>query len=61
MFGLVIKIIGVGYLVEFGASICSDSGNSSIAEKIILGGKIIIFTMAIPIITSLFEIIMSLL
>lgn len=61
LFSLVIKIIGVGYLVEFGASICNDSGNSSIAEKIILGGKIIIFSMAVPIITSLFEVIMSLL
>ena len=61
LFSLVIKIIGVGYLIEFGASICADSGNSSIAEKVILGGKIIIFTMAIPIITSLFNVIMGLL
>lgn len=61
LFGLLIKIIGVGYLVEFGASICMDSGNSSIADKIILGGKIIIFSLAIPIITNLFEVILGLL
>lgn len=61
LFGLLIKIIGVGYLIEFGASVCIDSGNSAIADKIILGGKIIIFTMAIPIITSLFNIILDLL
>ncbi len=60
LFPLLLKIIGVGYLVEFGASICVDSGNSSIADKIILGGKIIIFSMAIPIITNLFQIILSL-
>ncbi len=61
LFPLLIKIIGVGYIVEFGASICMDSGNSSIADKIILGGKIIIFGLAVPIITNLFEVILSLL
>ena len=61
LFGLLIKIIGVGYLIEFGASICIDSGNSAVADKIILSGKIIIFTMAIPIITSLLNVILGLL
>ena len=32
-----LKIIGVGYLVEFSAGVCSDTGNSSIADKVILG------------------------
>lgn len=61
LFVVLIKIIGVGYLVEFGASICEDSGNSSIANKVILGGKIAIFVMAIPIIKSLFGLIIDLL
>ena len=60
LFFVVIKIIGVGYLVEFGANIASDSGNSSIADKIVLGGKVIIFVMALPIVTSLFNVIMEL-
>lgn len=60
IFWIVIKIIGVGYLVEFGANICADSGNSGIADKIVLGGKIIIFLMAMPIVTSLFNIILEL-
>ena len=60
IFWIVIKIIGVGYLVEFGANICTDSGNSGIADKIVLGGKIIIFLMAMPIVTSLFNIILEL-
>lgn len=61
LFVILIKIIGVGYLVEFGASICEDSGNSSIANKVILGGKIAIFVMAIPIIQNLFNLILELL
>lgn len=61
LFTILIKIIGVGYLVEFGASICEDSGNSSIANKVILGGKIAIFILAIPIIKNLFNLILGLL
>ena len=61
LFTILIKIIGVGYLVEFGASICEDTGNSSIANKVILGGKIAIFIMAIPIIQNLFSLILELL
>ena len=61
LFSIIIKIIGVGYLVEFGASICNDSGNSAIGDKIILGGKIIIFAMALPIIINLFDLLLGLL
>lgn len=61
LFTILIKIIGVGYLAEFGASICEDTGNSSIASKVVLGGKITIFIMAIPIIINLFNLILELL
>ena len=57
----VLKIIGIGYLAEFSASICSDSGNSSIGDKIIFAGKILILFYALPIVTSILEIIMELL
>lgn len=60
LFIIILKIIGVGYLVEFSADICLDSGNNAIADKIILCGKILIFVMALPIITNLFEIILGL-
>lgn len=61
IFGTLIKIMGVGYLVEFGASVCADSGYSSVGDKVILGGKIVIFTMALPIITNLFNLLLELL
>ena len=61
LYTLLLKIIGVGYLVEFTASICSDTGNSSLGDKILLGGKIIIMVMAMPIILSIPDIIMELL
>lgn len=61
LFSIIIKIIGVGYLIEFAADICRDSGNTAIADKVILGGKVLIFILAMPIITSLFNIILELL
>lgn len=60
MFKTLLKIIGVGYLIEFSASICIDSGNTSIADKIVLAGKLLIFLLSMPIITSLFDMIMEL-
>jgi len=61
LFGTLLKIIGVGYLTEFSASICADSGNSAISEKILFGGKIVILILAIPIFMSIVDIIASLL
>ena len=37
-FQIVVKIIGISYLAQFGSSICRDSGQTAIAEKIELAG-----------------------
>src|SRR5699024_6163464 len=46
----ILKIIGIAYITEFGAQITRDAGQSSIASKIELAGKVFILLMAIPII-----------
>ena len=61
LYTLLLKIIGVGYLIEFTAGICSDTGNSGLGDKVLLGGKIIILVMALPIITNILQIVMELL
>ncbi len=61
IYSIIFKIIGIGYLVEFTAGICADTGNHSLGDKVLLGGKIIILVMALPIITSILEIVMELL
>ena len=58
---LLIKITGIAFLSEFAVSICKDSGEAAIANKIEIGTTIIIISMSIPIITSLLEIILKLL
>lgn len=59
LFASVLKIIGVGYITEFSANVCSDTGNKSIADKILLSGKVIILVLALPIITALIDIIVG--
>ena len=61
LYSVIFKIIGIGYLTEFTASICNDTGNSSLGDKVLLGGKIIILVMALPIVTSILDIVMELL
>lgn len=58
---LLIKITGIAFLSEFAVSICKDSGEAAIANKIEIGTKIIIISMSIPIISSLLEVILKLL
>ena len=53
------KIIGIAYIAEFGAEICKDAGENSIASKIELAGKVIIMYLAVPIITSLLDLIVK--
>lgn len=58
---ILIKITGIAFLSEFAVSICKDSGEGAIANKVELGSKIIIISMSIPIISSLLEIILKIL
>ena len=61
LFSSVLKIVGIGYLTEFTANLCQDTGNSSLASKVGLAGKIIILFLALPIITNLLDVIMGIL
>lgn len=61
IFSAVLKIIGIGYITEFSANLCVDAGSTSIANKILLAGKILILVSAVPIITNLIDIISGLL
>lgn len=59
--GILIKITGIAFLTEFAVSICKDSGETAIANKVDLGGKVIIIAISIPIISSLLETIVKIL
>ena len=55
---ILLKITGIAILTEFAVSVCKDAGEAAIASKVDLGGKIIVISMSIPIISALLELIM---
>ncbi len=50
---VLVKIVGVGYLTEFGVGILKDFGSNSVADKVAVGGKLVILTMSLPILEGL--------
>ena len=50
---MLIKIVGVGYLTEFGAGILQDFGANSVADKVSLAGKIVIVLTSFPVLEGL--------
>jgi len=50
---VLIKVLGIGYIAEFTADIAEDFGNKIIASKVLLGGKVIICGITIPVIKEL--------
>jgi len=49
---LLLKITGISILTEYAVSICKDAGENSIANKIDFGGKIIVISLSIPVIST---------
>lgn len=60
-FSLLIKITGIAYLAEFATNICKDSGESAIASKVELAGRIIIIAMSVPILGALVDVVINIL
>ena len=56
-FSTAMKVMGVALLTEFGAQICRDAGEGSIAQKMEIGGKIIMLLMAAPVLLTLVEVV----
>lgn len=55
IYKIVGKIIAVGYITDFSAGIVEDTGQKALAEKIMLGGKLVVMVLSLPIITTLFD------
>ncbi len=58
--GVVIKIIGITYIVQFAVNICKDAGENAIAGKMELAGKITILLLALPAVFALIELVLGL-
>ena len=56
---IIFKITAIGYLIDFGASTMLDFGLSSLANKLIFAGKIIILSISLPIIYAVYNLILG--
>lgn len=59
-FEIILKVIVIAYITEFGAQICKDAGENSIGMKIELAGKVMIVYLSVPIVLSLIDFIINL-
>lgn len=57
---IVLKVVGIAYLAEFGSQLCQDAGEKAVGAKIQLAGKVMIFVIASPVILALVELITDL-
>ena len=53
---ILLKMLGISYVSEFGASLCKDSGYSSLAGQIELFGRLSIILVSMPVVLSLLRI-----
>lgn len=58
-FPVIMKALGIAYITEFTSEICIDAGEKAIAGKVELAGKVAIFLTALPVFTSLLELLNS--
>lgn len=52
-FYIIIKVIGISYIIEFAKNICIDSEQTALGNKLEIAGKVIIVTLSLPLINSL--------
>ena len=57
---IILKVTGIAYMVEFGKNICMDAGQSAIATKLEIAGKVIILTLSLPLISALVNVLTGL-
>ncbi len=57
---IMLKGLGICYLTQFSCDICNDFGQTSLASKIELCGKVTLAALSVPLILSLIDIITNL-
>ena len=54
---LLIKLTGIVYMAQFAADLCRDAGESAIAGRVELAGRIMVVTLCRPVIKSALDMI----
>ena len=51
--GVIVKSLGIAFVAGIAADVCRDAGESAMASKVELAGKVAILSMAMPMATQL--------
>lgn len=57
---ILLKSLGICYITELGADICKDAGESAIATKLEIAGKISVIAVSMPLFGDVISIVISL-
>ncbi len=57
---LLLKVLGISYITQFGSSLAEECGEKFIAKKIEFAGKILIISLSIPILLNLLNTVIGL-
>ena len=60
-FKIILKVVGISYITQFGSVICKESGYNSIATKVDAAGKICVISLTIPVISEFLKLIIEIL
>ena len=55
-FEIIIKVVGVAYITQYGGELLKDSGENAIAQKVYLAGKLFILYITMPVVEGFLEV-----
>lgn len=58
---VVLKIIGIAYICEFAVQVLKDTGESSLAGKVEIAGRVFIVVLSLPILSSFMTMVLGML
>lgn len=59
--GVLLKVLGIAYLTTIGASLTADLGETALAAKVELAGKLLILVLAVPVLSGIMALLLKLL
>lgn len=55
----IMKVIGIAYFTEITSALCRDAGESAIAQKLELAGRVAVIIFTMPVVSQLLDVIIE--
>lgn len=57
--GIVLKATGIAVLITVCSAVCKDAGQTAIAAKLEIAGRVVILMLSLPVLSQLFRVILT--